>query len=379
MLRDPAGSGVERECTLERLLRRCEFPRAPDVETLLAIARGYHAYRVELAVEHLARHGSSAAAALPVLQRLLERREPRLLLTDRTVPLHRRAARAVLAIAPASPVAELARAVLAGKAPPPAAAPPVPERARARIAELVAELDVAAKRTAASANLVALGQLSAPAVAATLAEEHDADSREAALAVLRALGPRAASTVPQLLDALASLSTEHTISVLRTLQVTAPWCTDVVPALNFGYSPGKFEVVGRRVPGKADGALLTEVYAAQMQFHAAMSVDPSSSPTELAVLLDSHAVEVREASLAVVRERGAECRTLLPTLEKMLMADPPKVEYLHWRDSGAFRPRQVDRSAFVQHLAAQAIVAVAAPDDPVVNAAREVLARGEPK
>jgi hypothetical protein len=371
------GNGVE--MWSDRLRRRLDFPRAPDIETLLVIAQGCHAYRVELAVEHLALHGSAAAAALPLLQRLLERPEPRILMTDRTVPIHRKAARAMLAIAPASPQADIARAVLAGMAPPAAAAPPVPERARARVATLVTELDVPAKRAAAAANLVALGTLAASAVAATLAHEHDVDSREAALGVLRDLGPRAAATVPELLEALASLSTEHSVSVLRALQATAPWCTDVIPGLSTSCSIGDLSVFGRRVRGNADGAFLTAFFAASAQLHAAMAVDPSSSLTELDALLGSPNVATREAALAVVRERGAECTALLPTLDSMLTATAPKGNVVQWRDEGVVGHLKVDRSAAVQYLAAQAIVAVALPDDPLVAAARDVLARGEPK
>jgi hypothetical protein len=374
--------GLDTEVDGYRLRRRLDFPRTLDVEALLVIAQGCQAYRVELAVEHLGLHGPAAAAALPVLQRLLERPEPRILMTDRTVPMHRKAARAVLAIAPVSPQAELARAVLAGKAPPPVAAPAVPavpERARVRIAELVAELDVAAKRGGAAANLVALGALAAPAVAATLAQEHDVDSRQAALAVLRDLGPRAASTVPELLEALTSLSTDHTVSVLRTLQATAPWCTDVVPGFTDSCSLRHLDINGRRVQGKVDGAFLTAFFAARAQYWAALSVDPTSPPAELDALLDSLDVAKREAALAVVRERGSACRTLLPTLARMLTADPPKGNFVEWLDSGGVRTGPITRTAVVQHLAAQAIVAIAPSDDPLVAAARDVLARGEPK
>ena len=362
-----------------RLQQRLDFPRAPDVASLLTIVQGYQAFRVELAVEHLGLHGPAAAAALPMLQRLLERREPRILTTERTVPLHRKAARAVLAIAPASPAAELARAVLAGKTPPPAAPSPVPDRARARIAELVVQLDDATKRSAAAANLVALGALAAPAVAATLTQEHDVDSREAALGVLRDLGPRAASTVPELAEALTSLSAEHTVSVMRALQATAPWCRDVVTLGCAAFSIGQLELHGRRVQGKIDAEFLTAFFAAQMEFHAVMTVDPSCSLDELGKLLDSPAVTTREAALAVARERGAECRSLLPALATMLTADQPKGHFVRWNEGGSVTTGDVDRSADVQNLAARAIVAIAPPDDPLVIAARDVLARPEPK
>jgi hypothetical protein len=362
-----------------RLQQRLAFPRAPDLASLLTIVQGYQAFRVELAVEHLGLLGPAAAVALPMLQRLLERPEPRILTTELTVSLHRKAARAVLAIAPTSPAAELARAVLAGKSTPRSAAPPVPERARARIAELVAQLDDPTKRSAAAANLVALGALAAPAIAATLADEHDTDSREAALGILRDLGPRAASAVPELAEALASLSAEHTVSVLRALQATAPWCRDVVTLGCTACSIGQLELLGHRIRGRVDAEFLTAFFAAQMDFTLVMAVDPSCSLAELGIMLDSPAVTTREAALAVARERGAGCRPLLPTLAGMLTADPPKGHFVRWTDAGGIETGPLDRTAVVQRLAAQAIVAIAPPDDPLLVAAREVLARPEPK
>ena len=363
----------------ERLRRRLECPQAPDLETLLTMVKGYNAYRVELAVEHLGQRGAAAVGALPHLQRLLEQPEPRILLTDRTVPMHRKAARAVIAIAPASKQADLARTVLAGRVPVPAAAPAVPERARTRIDELIAELDDFENRDAAAANLVALGTLAAPAVAATLTTDREAASHEAALGILRDLGPRAASTVPQLVDALVSLSTSHTVSVLGALQATAPWCTDVVPELDGSFSIERLNLFGHRIPGNVDAKFLTSLRAAQAQFRATMAVDPTCSLDELGTLLDSRVVATREAALAVVRERGPECRPLLPVIANMLTEQQPRGTLVQWQDAqpGAFR--NVDRSATVQHLAAKAIVAIAASDDPLIAAARDVLARSEPK
>lgn len=373
------GLNLEQAIGRQRLLRRFDFPRTPDVETLLTIVQGFHPYRVELAVEHLGQHGAAAQAALPFLRRLLERPEPKILTTQRTVPMHRKAAHAVLAIAPTGDPAELARAVLAGKGPAAAAALVVPERARARIAELLAELDVPEQRAAAATNLTALGKVAAPAVAATLVQEHDTAFREAALGILRDIGPRAASTVTQLLAALITLSTEHTVSVLHALQATAPWCTDVVPELNSRCSMGNVQLLGSRIAGGADAAFLTSFFAAQDRYQAAMAVDPSSSLAELGMLLGSPRVTTREAVLAVVRERGPEARPLLPSLATMLKATQPKTSVVVWHDSGVEESRLTDRTVVVQRLAAQAIVAIAASDDPLVATARAVLAGPEPK
>ena len=66
----------------------------------------------------------------------------------------------------------------------------------------------------------------------------------------------------------------------------------------------------------------------------------------------------------------------MASLAGMLQAEHPKATVHVWDNGGV---RMVDRSAGVQRLAAEAIVAIAASDDPLVIAARTVLARPEPK
>src|SRR5690606_4693545 len=118
-----------------------------------------------------------------------------------SLPMHRKVASAVTAIAKNSPTARFAQSVVAGEIPKPAVAV-IPARAKARIDELLRELAVASTRERAAANLVALGRLSAMPLAERLGVSKDPKFLTAAIAVLDALGPAAAEAVPAMLKAL---------------------------------------------------------------------------------------------------------------------------------------------------------------------------------
>ena len=358
----------------ERFRLRLAFPHTADVATLIDFLDSRNALRVEAAVDVLRTKGAAAKTALPALQALLERPEPRYLLTERTLPMHRKAALAVAAIAPNSPTARFADSVLARDGVKPVEVA-IPARAQARIDELLRELGVASTREQAAANLLALGSLSARSLAGRLTVKEDPEFLAAAIAVLDGLGPRAAEAVPAMLTALTALPARHTVALIDALAQCAPWCRDVVPPLWYSSSVGSLELFGHRIQGDIDVDFLNAMGVAGGRFYAAMSVDPGSSLATLEGLLASPLVSTRECTLAVLRERGSSARSLLPALAGMLTAEHPRRFLNEWTDAQTAGSKQVDCTAEVQRRAAETSLRIAAPDDPHVAAARAVLAR----
>jgi hypothetical protein len=343
-----------------------------DVPTLTQLARGRRAYRVEWAIEQLAARGPDAAAALPVLQELLQRPDPRVLGTASTVPIRAAAARAILAIAPNKPAAVTAKQVLSGLAPPVPAAPAVPERARRRAEQVVGELAQARTRAAAATNLVALGRLAVQPLLDALRSSPDVEFRNAALGVLRDLGPAAADAVPALGELLVALPAENTLAVVRALTATLPWSRDVVPANVMFSGRGEIHIAGHLI-GTFRTDAHNELWQALVELNAAAAVEPDL-PDVLASLLAHLDVLRREAALRIVAVRGPALRPLLPRLAEMLDVSYPGHQRMLWFDGGKVTARTESHDVLVHRLAAQAILAVAAPDDPLVAKARAVLA-----
>jgi hypothetical protein len=352
-----------------RLWTRWHFPRDADLDVLLAIAQEGQALRREVAIECLGRRGPAASKAMPVLRRVLDEPEPRILTTDRTVPLHSKAARAVLAIEPNGELAATACAVLAGtRAAPAAKASGVPERLRARIDQLVAELAAPATRAAASANLVALGEAAAESVAAMLTST-DVDTLAVALATLCELGPRAAASVPRLVEASAAVPVEQRVTLLETLIAAAPWCADLVPPWLSGFE---------RLPLGIDAETRNQLVAGGARLGATLCVDPRATLSELAAWLGDSSPHVRQCALAVVAARGAAARSLLPRLGQMQRELLPPLHEGRFIGNGVLLV-DWDYTPVVQRLAARAIVAVAAAGDPVLTPARALLETEPPK
>lgn len=351
-----------------RLWTRWHFPRDAGLDVLMAVAQEGQALRREVAIEWLGQRGAAARAALPILRRVLDAPEPRILTTERTVPLHLKAARAVLAIDPDGELAATAREVIAGRRVAPAARPSdAPERVRARIEQLVAELAVPATRAAAAANLVALGGVAAEPVAAMLTASTDADTLGVALATLRDLGPHAAAAVPRLVEAQGVFPDELRLAALETLIATAPWCADLVP------QPFAMEL---RLVGDAEVRNRQRGVADRLE--AALTVDPRATLGELATWLGDRSAHVRQCALVVVEGRGAAARPLLPRLGAMQREQVSPVREWQFVGNGA-RTLDVDYTASVQRAAARAIVAVAPPQDPLVAEAKALLAEQPPK
>jgi hypothetical protein len=365
-----------------RLMERQLFPRGLDLDALLAAAAGRGPLDVEVAIEQLGGRGPAASRAVPLLRAVLDRPEPRILLTDSRVPLHRKAAKALLAIAPDAPEAAAARAVLAGTWSPPAPPEPVvPERARRRIDELLVELGAAdpARRQTAADNLVALGGIAVDAVASRLDPSASAQTIDGALDVLRRLGKHAVPAVPAIAEALLRLPADHTIAVLRTLIVTVPWSTDAFLFPTCLCVVGHLSIEGHQIAGTIDVKFVNAFNAASSEMYVAMTIPVDSSPEQLRALLSDPWVVRRRRALEVIAARGTECAALLDTLAPMLTAPQPSEVVTEQIDARSSRSMSVDRSDDIQRLAATAIVAIAPADHGLVVVARERLAQPEAK
>jgi hypothetical protein len=108
-----------------------------------------------------------------------------------------------------------------------------------------------------------------------------------------------------------------------------------------------------------------------------MAIDPAATVPELAVALDNVQVAIRERALELLRERGARAREALPAITAVLDQVQQK-EYVAMRiDEGRASSGARDVTERVHRAAAQAILAIAAPDDPLVARAQAVLDRAK--
>jgi len=360
-----------------RLTTRRGFDTTADIATLTAIAAGLRAWHVELAVELLGQRGAAALCALPTLHALLDLPDPRIVGSSARVPLRRKAARAILAIAPDGKQAAHARAVIAGDPEPAANAAAMPLRLRQRIDQLLQELEHDPTRTAATANLVALGANTARPLVEALAHEHTAAFRDAALMALRQLGRAAAPVAVDLRVLLPRLPIEHTVAVYDALTATAPWSRDVADTNTLVMSTSTLRIDGQTVPGNTDGETMTQVDRAAGRFWSAMSMDPTWPLAKLVGLLEDRDVRLRKRALELLGQRHDTARAVLPQIAAAMRAEHPQVASIFWQDDGSMRTGRESSTLEVQALAAEAILAIAAPDDRLVAEARRVLPQAE--
>ncbi|MCB9884533.1 MAG: hypothetical protein H6838_03520 [Planctomycetes bacterium] len=359
------------QVAFSRLSSRSSMPRDLALEDWIEALASTNAVRVEFATEQLARLGAKAEAALPGLQLLLEVPDPRILGSERTIHLRRKAALAVLAIAPQSPAGDRAREVLAGVPPVIEAPPEVPERAAARVTELARELRHDGKRDEALANLVALGALAVPAFVAALDPE-DVETTAAALAGLTRLGRTGAAAAPALYDQLGRLPGSLHPALMRALTAVAPHCREVWCAMSWGSTGSSLTIFGRSL--RTEESAVNEFRDEATVFQVAMVTDSGCPIGELEHLLDDRYVPRRERALAELRRRGAAAARSLPEVVAMLDAAQPKLlKSVHVGNT--VTSQQVDRDDEVHRLAAEAILAIAPPGDPAIARAKAVLGR----
>jgi len=363
---------------LARLHTRALLDVNLGVAVLEPLARSHDAFRAEVAIEMLARRGRAAAGAVDSLAALLLLPDPRILLTDRTVPIRARAARAILALAPEAPAATTARAVLAGTLAPGTNQAPVPERASRRAEQVVAELAHADTRAAAADNLVALGPIAVPPLLAALGRPHEDEFATSAVDVFRRLGPAAVDAVPALAEMLVTRPATETVAIAHALIVAAPWSRDVLLLTRTG-SLGTISILGRAIPGPIDVDLQNDIDMALNELSTAMLVDASSTPDQLRAMLLHPGELLREAALRMVNMRGPELRALLPDLANMLDQPQPRSPRSIWHADGRSLVILESRDDVVHRLAAQAILAIGtAGDRLLVEKARAVLAAPPP-
>jgi hypothetical protein len=212
-------------------------------------------------------------------------------------------------------------------------------------------------------------------LASLLTADRDEALLGAAIDVLRRLGPRAREAVPAMVGALTELPAIHTASLIEALARTAPWCRDVMPFLMYSASFNKLTILGKPITGTIDGAVLNRVGSAAQLLAATKSVAPDSTLDELAAQLDAPSVSTRECALAMLRERGDSARSLLPKLVDMLTAKQPQLNLTEWINAQTVALKKVDRSAEVHAAVAEAILAIAKPNDPERKTAQSVLER----
>lgn len=356
-----------------RLSARGDFPQDLSIDDLVLATRAHNPWTVEVVVDLLWSHGTAAHAALPALRALLERPEPRILLGEGTVPIHRKVARAVAAIEPDGDVAKLAAQTLAH--PPVGKAVVVPQRLQERIDALLVELGAPETRAQAAANLKAIGSSAVGSIVAALSKDQAPEVWTAALDLLRELGPDATAALPRLYEATWSLPSSHTVAVLEALTTIAPWSWDRLPDLSGSSSTRSITIAGHAIQGEITLELLNAYMAASMRYHTALKVDPDAPLAELGKKLDSPSVAVREFALLAIRRRGAEARSLLPVLGAMLDAEQPKERRMVFQNATSARPEAFDHTDTIQRLAAEAILAIAPSDDPRNAAAKARLAK----
>lgn len=363
----------EMNAATSRLALRGRFPRDLSIDDLAIATRAHNPWNVEVAVDLLWSHGTAAHAALPALRALLERPEPRILLGEGTIPIHRKVARAVAAIEPDGDVAKLAAQTLAH--PPVGKAAVVPQRLQERIDALLVELATPETRAQAAANLKAIGSSAVGSIVAAFSKDQAPEVWTAALDVLRDLGPDATAALPRLYEATWSLPSSHTVAVFEALTAIAPWSWDRLPDLSGTSSVGSVTIAGHPIAGEIDLNFVNAYMAARMRYQSALMVDPDAPLAELGQKLGSPTVALREFALRAIRRRGAEARSLLPALGKMLDAEQPKERRMALRAAASGGPESFDHTDTIQRLAAEAILAIAQSDDPLNAAAKARLAK----
>lgn len=360
-----------------RLRMRAGFSLRPTLEYLVTALDGYRPYRVELAIEHTARRGAAAHAVVPGLLRILDRPDPRIPSTDQRLPLRENAARAILKIAGAEYVdaTARARAVLDGAGP--RAPRPIPQRAKERLAQLIRDLasDDPKRIHAASVNLEAYRTLSVPVIAVALPSLRSAESRSAALGVLRRLGQEAAPAYFALTEVLTVYPARHTAEIMELLAEIVPWSRDVSSSLLYTYRLGDLRLLGVRIQGDASPGVFNRVAAAYQKYTAAVTVDPGVTIDDLARLLRHASVCKREVALRLLRLRGRAARPAIRSVLEAMRDSHPSTSEVIWNADGSSSHRMVSRDDAIHRRAAEAVLAIDPENERAVVEARAVLRR----
>lgn len=361
---DPEATGRRLERIEPRLRARAEVRASDSTESLLGLLRSRRPYRVQVAVELLTGRGASAAAAVPLLQQIARRPDPRVLRTDEVVPLCEAAIAALRAIDASADVPPRS-----GPGPTtPASSSKVTERIGARVRELVAELADPTRHDLARDNLVALGPAAQPALAALAKDDTDLLSALRTLDVLLDSGADTSIAANELLEALAAAPKERRVHLLVLLALVAPWSRDVVlpPSDGARHHLRLFDVALAR---DVDLLGFEPIREAAKALGTALEVDPGGPAREVAAALESQSCFTSLHALLAVKHRPGEFANHLGLLEKQLGAEPLRSRPFHRLDD---RTREWLASRFMRAVA-EAVLAQARPGSELAARARTRL------
>lgn len=348
----------ETELELRRLRVRAWSEPGGDLATLRAMASEPDAFRNELAIELLALRGPAARAALPALEAVLERRDPRVTGTTRRVPLRVSAANAILRIDSEGTLGQRARAVLADTG---SGASPPSERTRRQIETLVAAYATAEQRELAATHLVALGPDGIRALLGAPTQQHD---------------PRAHDAVPHLVDQPAPILAEVVFELAALASVARP--TDrgrLLDALTRAAPHTRDVLMIARDVSSRDPTVEAELGTAYDRLQAALDV-----PTWLPIAALAHTAltgslaAVQRAS-SILAQRGKEACAALPALASALHRDFTGQIRVRVARGAAWIPRVAPEFDYTRDRVAEAILQIADASDPLTAEARRVLDR----
>lgn len=369
---DAQSVNVELARIAVRARTRADVRATDDVNLHLARLNSHRAFVVEAAIDCLAKRGAAAAPAIPALRERTRQSDPRILRTDRTVPLREKAAAAILAIDPTVPFAEELRRPFDQ----PTRRPP-PERVLARASELLLELDDAERRAGARENLLLLGPLCAPAVAEFVVANAQRSASFEAVDVLLEGSWDTTQVTARLVDALATAAPADRLRLAILLALVAPRSRDVVvPPHHDGVSSlwlGEVDLM----QGLAKRSRSTLHFIAE-DIDGCLSFDPEAPASVIETQLDSNSFPLSLHALLAIRLRPGEFAEAALRLRRELESVAHNTRFGVMLDEASV----TCLTRRCHSAAAEALLAQVAPESPDAERARAVLERmrsGAPK
>lgn len=349
--------------SVQRTFSRCAGAPPQTVADALRLLDSKNPWRVELAIETLARLGDRSAPVLAKLRTIAGRDDPRILFTTTRVPLRRAAARLVLQLEPEATDAKELRGILLGETRA-RSERALPAALQARIAECIAALDHEAQRTEARAALQAIGEPALVPMANALALERTPAANRVLLELLAEQPALATSALPTLLDRLDVLGGELQFDLLESIARIAPWSLDRVPLFHWKERDG-YSVLGRFLPLPPSGEANRSIRILRL----ACCADAACSLDELREMLRDDDVLVRDVAVGLAAARLDDARRLVAELDRALDAfDQPA------RPEPRRRPTDEDAwRAEHLHSTASLLARVAEETSPELAHARRTL------
>ncbi|MBK8099740.1 MAG: hypothetical protein IPK26_21755 [Planctomycetes bacterium] len=337
---------------------RADQVRCMSVAGLAAALGCGRAYDVEMALDECRARGASVPAALPALEPLLTRRDPRILGTTISLGIRRKTALAVVSVAPMSTIATQARQVLAE-----VVVGGVGAKAKIELHRgTLSDLGDALKRAAARKTIRDMG----PQGVALILAELRRDPRSLFVIEALQLLDRMVETseyIGELLEIVPLLPEEQIPGALMLVRQAAFRSWDVLGPLYACEWRGRGWLMNREV-AVAGSAGWLGVCVAVNAVREARRVNQALAIGDLEELLAAPCVLRREAALCVLQTRGLEAKPALASVAQLLQQRQPMYEFrpLTPRRRGTDAPLErfpveVDRTLIVAQLAAKTIVA----------------------